>query len=350
MRPYRGGTGPPRMVAMPPRKRAPLIKRIRQGSVRRTRRLLLGGAAKVLRAIRPGPATEARLLRWSWVSRDARRLDEYLAMGWQNPRINAQSILIRHTLIRRLFGNAFEDEMRAELAFAVELNEALRQEAIRTETPIHSFLDEERQADIRKVERVIADREHEFERRWRATLADRAGPRLSVLELACGSANDYRAFADFGLAPFLDYLGIDLNPKNVANARRRFPDVRFEVGNAMATGQADRSFDVVIASDLFEHLPIPVAADVLAEAARVARGAVILSFFHMAEIPDHEDRPAAAYHLNRLSRARYEDALAAWFPTVRVTAIPGLLKREFGYEHSYNRGAVTIVAERPATG
>jgi SAM-dependent methyltransferase len=334
------------MVTMPPRRRAPLIKRIRQGSVRRSRRLLLGGAARVLRAVRPGPATEARLLRWSWVSRDAKRLDEYLAMGWQNPRINVQSILIRHTLIRRLFGAAFEDEMRAELAFAVELNEALRLESIRTETPIHSFLDEERQADIRAVERVIADREHEFERRWQATLAGRTAAPLSVLELACGSANDYRAFADFGLAPFLTYLGLDLNPKNVANARRRFPAVRFEVGNAMATGQPDRSFDVVIASDLFEHLPIPVAAGVLAEAARVARHAVILSFFHMAEIPDHEDRPAAAYHLNRLSRARYEEALAAWFPTVTVTPIPAWLKREFGYEHTYNRGAVTIVAER----
>ena len=53
----------------------------------------------------------------------------------------------------------------------------------------------------------------------------------------------------------------------------------------MATGQPDRSFDVVIASDLFEHLPIPVAAEVLAEAARVARHAVVLSFFHMAEFP-----------------------------------------------------------------
>ena len=325
---------------------ASIAKRAWQRGIRKGRALLLAGAARGMRAVKPGPATEARLLRWSWVSRDAERLDEYLTIGWQNPRINVQSILIRHTLIRRLFGSRFEDQMRAELALAVELNEALRLESVRTGIPVSSFLDARRQAGIREVERVIAGREHEFEERWRATLAGQTAEPISVLELACGSANDYRAFADFGLAPFLDYLGIDLNPKNIANARRRFPDVRFEVGNAMATGQADRSFDVVIASDLFEHLPIEVAAQVLAEASRVARHAVLLSFFNMAEIAADDDRPVAAYHWNRLSRARYEETLAKDFPTVAVTPIAAWLKREFGYGHTYNPPAYTMVAER----
>jgi SAM-dependent methyltransferase len=326
----------------PPR----IVRRAWQYGVRHGRKIALGATANVLRTVRPGPATEARLLRWSWVSRDAERLDEYLTIGWQNPRINAQSILIRHALLRRLFGAEFEDQMRAELAFAVELNEALRLEAKRTGIPVNSFLDARRQSKIREVERVIADREHEFEQRWQTTLAGRTAAPLTVLELACGSANDYRAFADFGLAPFLSYTGLDLNPKNVANARRRFPAVRFEVGNAMATGQADASFDVVIASDLFEHLPIPVAARVLAEASRVARHEVVLSFFNMAQITADDDRPVAAYHWNRLSRPHYETELGKAFPTVSVTPIRAWLKREFGYGHSYNPGAYTIIAER----
>ena len=292
--------------------------------------------------------TEARLLRWSWISRDAARLDEYLVIGWQNPRINIQSILIRHSLLRLLFGGAFEQLMAAELKFAVELNETLRLESVRTGTPITSYLDAERQARIREVSRVIADREFEFQERWRSTLATQAPAKLSVLELACGSANDYRAFAEFGLAPFLDYVGIDLNPKNVANARRHFPDVPFEVGNAMTTGKPDASFDVVIASDLFEHLPIGVAAEVLGEAIRLARRALILSFFNMAEIPEHDDRPVAAYHWNRLSRTRYEAAIAGRFPTVSVTPIAAWLEREFGYSHTYNPAAYTIVAASEA--
>jgi SAM-dependent methyltransferase len=325
---------------------------VRRRLARRARTVALTSAARILRTVRPGTATETRLLRWSWVSRDADRLDEYLVIGWHNPRINVQSILVRHALLRQLFGDAFEDEMAAELRFAVELNQALRQESIRTNIPISASLDADRQARIREVGLVIADREHEFEQRWQALLRERVGQaaptpaKLSVLEFACGSANDYRAFADYGLAPFLHYLGIDLNPKNVANARRRFPDVRFEVGNAMDTKQPDRSFDVVIASDLFEHLPIPVAAQVLAEAGRVARHAVVLSFFNMAEIPEDEDRPVAAYHWNLLSRPKYEAALAVEFPVVTVTPIAAWLERDFGYDHPFNPPAYTMVAVR----
>jgi len=317
---------------------------------RRVRRLGLGAAATVLRAIRPGPVTEARLLRWSWASRPAEGLDEYLVIGWQNPRINVQSILIRHELLRRVFGEGGgegdRDLMRAELAFAVELNEALRLESKRTNTPINSFLDQRRMARIRQVGGVIADRETEFRDRWREALAGRTATRMSVLELACGSANDYRAFAEYGLAPFLDYIGVDLNPKNIVNARRRFPDVQFRQGSALDLEDADASVDVVLASDLLEHLPIGGVDRVIAEASRVARRAVILSFFNMAEIPDHLDRPFAAYHWNQLSRARVEAALAAHFPRVTVIPIHAWLKSELGYGNTYNKRAWTMVAER----
>jgi ubiquinone/menaquinone biosynthesis C-methylase UbiE len=323
-----------------------LLRRSRAYLRRRWRPALLGATASVLRRVRPGLATEERLLRWSWTSRNAERLDEYLTIGWQNPRINVQSILIRHALVRRLFGAEFDAQMHAELEFAVELNETLRLESARTGVQIHSYLDAKRQARIREVEQVIVGREREFETTWKTTLAGRTAAPLSVLELACGSANDYRAFADFGLAPFLSYTGIDLNPKNVANARRRFPHVSFEIGNAMDVRRPDASVDVVIASDLFEHLPFDGAARVLREAIRIARHEVILSFFNMAEIPEHDDVPVAAYHWNLLSRARYEEGLRAAFPTVSVTPIATWLAREFGYAHTYNRGAYTIIAER----
>jgi ubiquinone/menaquinone biosynthesis C-methylase UbiE len=309
---------------------------------------VLGAAARILRRVRPGRATEERLLRWTWASQPADSLDEYLVVGWQNPRINVQSILIRHALIRRVFGDVAGDAelMRGELAFAVELNETLRLEALRTNTRVKAVFSRRRLARVREVGRVIAERELEFRDRWRAALAGRSADRLQVLELACGSANDYRAFADYGIAPFLDYAGVDLNPKNIANARRRFPDVSFTVGSAMDLPQDDGSFEVVLASDLLEHLPLEGVERVIAEASRVARSAVILSFFNMSEILEHEDRPVAAYHWNRLSRARVEAALAARFTQVTVTRIHPWLQREFGYAHTYNKRAVTMIAER----
>jgi SAM-dependent methyltransferase len=334
-------------VARPTRVRGRVARRWRMG-LRGARTLALGAAANVLRRIRPGQATEERLLRWTWATQPADSLDEYLVVGWQNPRINVQSILIRHELIRRLFGDDEGDReaMRAELALAVELNEAVRLEAQLTGTTVKAFFNPRRLDRIREVGRVIADREIRYRDHWRALLATRTAERLSVLELACGSANDYRAFADYGLAPFLDYTGIDLNPKNIANARRRFPDVRFNVGSALDIEQADGSVDVVLASDLLEHLPLASVDRVIAEASRVARSAVILSFFNMAEIPEHLDRPVAAYHWNRLSRARIEAALAAHFPRVRVTPIHAWLQQEFGYDRTYNKYAFTIVGTR----
>ncbi len=321
-------------------------------ATRAVRTLALGAAAVVLRKVRPGLATEERLLRWSWAAHPADSLDAYLVVGWQNPRINVQSILIRHELIRRLFGDsdADRDLMRSEMAFAVELNEALRLEAKRTNTKIKAFFNERRIARIRKIGEVIADRETEYRDRWRTELATRPARRLQVLELACGSANDYRAFADYGLAPFLDYAGIDLNPKNIANARRHFPDVRFEVGSAMALAQSDGWVDVVLASDLLEHLPLEGVDRVIAEMSRVARSAVILSFFNMAEIPEHEDRPVAAYHWNRLSRAKVLATLSAHFPRVTGYPINDWLKREFNYPHTYNKRAFTMIAERDGPG
>jgi ubiquinone/menaquinone biosynthesis C-methylase UbiE len=170
-----------------------------------------------------------------------------------------------------------------------------------------------------------------------------------VLEVACGSANDYRAFAECGLAPHADYRGIDLSEKNVANARRRFPHVPFDVGDVRDLPCADDQFDYVVASDLFEHLPIEGMERALAEAMRVARRGLALTFFNMHEGPEHDVRPTRLYHWNRLSRPLIEERLRRRFPSIRVVAIASWLSDRYGYAHSYNPRAYSIFALREAT-
>lgn len=336
--------GPARRLARGVRRR---LRRAVRDASRLLHQPLSFYRARLLRIFRPGLATEERLLRQSWAKRSPDLLDNYLVTGYQNPRINAQSILLRHALVHRLFGSRFEPLMRAELDLAVELNEALRLRAAELGVRMGSYLDE-RQARVRRVGEVIADRERTFEGRWTKALAPLEAPPIRILELACGSANDYRAFADYGLAPFLDYAGIDLTVANIENARRRFPGVRFEVGNAMAVDLPDASFDVVIASDLFEHLSLEGMEQALGEVMRLARDEIVVTFFNMADQPDHANRPQKAYHWNRLSRPRIEAALRVRFPDVTVTPIAAWLEREHGYEHSYNPGAYTIIARRGA--
>ncbi len=308
---------------------------------------MLGPAtSKILRAIPMGEPARHYLLQRTWAHLPSEMLDSYLVSGYQNPRINVQSILLRHALLRRLFGDEFEGHMDAEIRHALTLNEALRIRALELGVVMGSFIDPAKQAGVRRVEQVIDGRDTKFADHWTEALADRRADRLSVLEFACGSANDYRAFVEHGLARFLDYRGVDLTPRNIANARRRCPGVQFEVGDVLDLPSPDGSFDVVIASDLFEHLPVEDMERALDEAGRLARRAVVLTFFSMADIEDHRVRPKGAYHRNWLSRARVERRLRRHFASVTITPIARWLADRYGYRHSYNRHAWTIVAER----
>jgi ubiquinone/menaquinone biosynthesis C-methylase UbiE len=291
---------------------------------------------------------ESRLAR-AWARYPPHLLDRYLVSGYQNPRINVQSILVRHAIVRRLVGPGradLEALMDAEVRFAIELNEALRVRALELRVRMGSYLDPGKQARVLEVGRVIEDREREFESRWAAALGGRDAASLRVVELACGSANDYRAWADYGLAALLDYTGIDLNPANVDNARRRYPGVDFRVGNVVDLTLPDGSADLVVASDIFEHLSLVSMERALDEAIRVARDGLLLTFFNMAEIPEHAERPRRMYQWNRLSRSRIEQRLRGAFPFVRVVPIASWLRHSYGYEHSYNSHAYTVIASQ----
>jgi len=292
------------------------------------------------------PGRERARLRRSWASIPAETLDDYLVTGYQNPRINAQSILARHFLIGKLFGSEFDELMRDELVFCVEANAALRQEARKLGVKMGQFLTPEKRAEVKRVSEVVAERETTFETKWAEVLPARAATPLRVLELACGSANDYRFLDSYGIARSLDYTGVDLNDSNIANARKRFPDVTFETGNILSLPYADESFDYVLAFDIFEHLSLEAMERAMSEAMRLARRGVVFAFFIMVDKPDHNVRPKANYHWNELSATRIRDLLQRRFPSVTVTHIPTFLRTEYAATHSYNPKAWSVIAER----
>lgn len=326
---------------------SPALRRMATGARQRSLMALAAGASHGLGALPGGDRLERFLLERTWNARSASMLDSYLVSGYQNPHINVQSILLRQFLAERACGQSFDELTAEELALAVELNEVLRQRAADLGVKMGSFLNAQKQAAVRHVDEAIADRETTFVERWRAALADDGGT-IRVLELACGSANDYRAFVEYGLAAHLDYRGLDLAEKNIANARRRFPGVAFEVGDVRDLQHADGSFEYVVACDVFEHLSLDGMERALDEVMRVARRGLALTFFNMGEAADHEDRRTRLYHWNRLSRPRIEARLAARFPSIRVVPIKPWLRDTYGYSHSYNGHAYSIFAERDA--
>jgi ubiquinone/menaquinone biosynthesis C-methylase UbiE len=288
---------------------------------------------------------ERHLLERAWVGTKAKRLRRYLVGGYQNPVINVQSILVRHELIREIDGGAHEELMDEELRWAVETHRALRKR--QRELPAEHGMD---WAEIKRsgiwqaaYDEVVADRGH-FAAAWTEALRAEPKGRLSVIEAACGSANDYRCFDSYGMAPLLDYTGFDLTKKNIANAHKLFPDADFRVGDAQEIEAADGSYDLAMAHDFLEHLSPSAFNRAIDELCRVSRRGVLISFFNMLDQPDHQIQPRRTYHFNVLSKDRIVERVARHCSEVRVVHIRPMLAERFGFGDYFNGRAWTIIA------
>jgi SAM-dependent methyltransferase len=326
----------------------------------------------------------------SWARHDEQMLGAYLVAGVEDPRINVQSILTRHFLIVALFGKRFEKLLEHELRFALVMNwvrlileqaggiddsrairHALAAGADDAEGwPIPGFISTTfRSLPARFDEIVIPDylgpaldqgsdpqRELSvdeqtlgtFQRIWDKTLEGEPPTRLSVLEPACGSANDYRFLNAYGLARLIDYTGFDLCPKNIDNARSLFPQAHFQVGNAFAIDWPDAAFDYTIVHDLFEHLSLEGLESALSEICRVTRRGLTVGFFNLHEAEEHIVLPSGEYHWNTLSVPRLREFVERRGFEARVIHIDTFLRWRFGCDQTHNKNAYTFFAERAA--
>ncbi|MFD7440862.1 class I SAM-dependent DNA methyltransferase [Streptomyces sp. NPDC059909] len=92
--------------------------------------------------------------------------------------------------------------------------------------------------------------------------ADGAGP---VADLGCGPGRVTAHLASLGL----DAFGIDLSPGMIAVARRRYPDLRFDVGSMTALDLKDDLLGGVVAWYSTVHTPLEELPVVFAEFHRV---------------------------------------------------------------------------------
>jgi len=327
-------------------------------------------------------AVEAGRLRAAWMRHDSWLLDRYLVSDVEDPRINLQSILSRAFLIDSLWPNEFTSLIREEFRFSICLNWILR--ALKVEDPevsrellldallegrprcgdvvIPSYLTETFESASRAehpwpdyvteaLMQPALDQNAQlpesalsiFERIWHDVLAGRDAKRISVLEPACGSANDYRYLHSFGVSRFLDYTGLDICDKNIANARRRFPNAGFQTEDFIAADFEAKSYDFLFVHDLFEHLCPEGIERALAQVARVTRKQACLSFFNMADIPEHAIEPKGLYHWNRLSLTRIQDSLLKSASTVDPIHITSFLQGNYECPDHHNPTAYTLI-------
>lgn len=339
----------------------------------------------------PSLQAESEKLARSWMQHEPAWLRDYLVAGVEDPRWNLQSILSRHFLARALSGERFSGLMLEECRFAAVMNwlvpfvqgcsepeeldavlHALRQNSDNAEgieipalvlhafgelpakstTPpvpnyVESLLAKSRFSGAKaELDRPSLDT---FQQLWRTALRDLTvpEPKPTLLEPACGSANDYRFLAAYGLAGLWDYTGFDLCLKNVENARGLFPATRFELGNVLEIQAADKAFEFCLVHDLFEHLSIPAMEVAVREVCRVTRRGLCVGFFQMDEVREHVVRPMDEYHWNLLSMARMKRLFADQGFEAQVIHIGTFLHQQFGFGATHNPNAYTFYL-RPA--
>jgi len=330
-------------------------------------------------------------LKKSWMQYDETMLRDYLVEEAEDPRINVQSILTRHFLTEGLFGNRFAALKEEELRFAIVMNwlrklfekglgpedaqsllYALRKQAdnasgmeipyyvskifanFRTRADgltIPNYLTAAlKEAQLEPTAHGLSERsKNTFQSLWRRLLARKRPEPVSVLEPACGSANDYRFLHTYGLARLLDYTGFDLCAKNIKNAKRLFPNTRFDLGNVFEIDLPDRAIDFCVVHDLFEHLSIEGMEAAIAEICRVTRKGICANFFNMAETSEHVVHPVDDYHWNRLSMVATRDVFLQHAAAVQVIHLGSFLRWSFHCPETYNETAYTFVVnmERP---
>ena len=321
---------------------------------------------------------ETHRLAKSWMRHDRSVLRDYLVRDVEDPRINVQSILTRHFLVERLFGKRFESLAEHELRFALVMNWLLRLlkksvTAGHLQAVLDALLTGRDDAEGLQipsyVSTIFADLTlpnyicdllnwvpvetteapvpeylmSTFEAIWSEVLRDEQPENISVLEPACGSANDYRFIDSFGMARLLDYTGFDLCEKNVHNARQMFHNAHFDVGNVLEIDAGDNEFDYCFVHDLFEHLSVEAMEAAIAELCRVTRQGICAGFFNMHDGERHIVRAVNDYHRNTLSVARTKAAFEREAARIRVIHIDAFLKSGFSCPDTHNKDAYTFI-------
>ena len=324
---------------------------------------------------------ETERLTKSWMRHGRDTLRNYLVQDVQDPRINIQSILTRHFLIERLFGRNFEVLMEQELRFSLVINWllGLLKRPVRAgqlQAALRALLAGEELAEGLQIPSYVSETfaalalpnyicdllnwapvettnapipqylMSTFQVVWREVLVDEQRKSISVLEPACGSANDYRFLEAFGIARLLDYTGFDLCERNIHNARQMFPVVRFKVGNAIEIEAEDGAFDYSFVHDLFEHLSVEAMETVAAEVCRVTRKGICVGFFNMYDGDEHIVRAVDDYHWNTLSMAKTRAVFERHGSAVEATHIDTFLRSEFGCSDTHSKNAYTFLISR----
>jgi len=180
-------------------------------------------------------------------------------------------------------------------------------------------------------------------------LPDLLRPGLEVLDVGCAVGGFCSLLQE--LQPDIRYTGADISGAMVEEARRRYPDSRFEVCTADRLPFPDGAFDLVICTGGTLTM-ILEWREVLRECWRVSRSRVLWDIRVVREGPDLEDISRSYVKLNFAGEWEHRATapyVVIGMPTLHraVTSLqPAPVElRGYGYFHAVSDMAVTEYAE-----
>jgi SAM-dependent methyltransferase len=166
-------------------------------------------------------------------------------------------------------------------------------------------------------------------------------PVPTACDLGCGSGHIAAHLQSLGL----EVVGIDLSPGMVDEARRRYPGVRYEVGDMLDLKIEEDSLGGIVALYSIIHLPRRKIVAAFREMGRVLKpSGLLLVAFHRGKGELHEDEElglpvsfdCTLFEPEEVARAMEK----AGFEVVETT-----VRRP--YKEEYQRCRVYILAEKP---
>jgi SAM-dependent methyltransferase len=111
-------------------------------------------------------------------------------------------------------------------------------------------------------------------------------PGGTVCDIGCGPGHVTAHLESLGI----DVIGVDLSPRMIAEAKRRYPSIGFQVGDMLDLKMEARSLGGIVALYSIIHLRRDMLQEAFRETNRVLRpGGLLLASFHKGQGELHED-------------------------------------------------------------
>lgn len=180
-----------------------------------------------------------------------------------------------------------------------------------------------------------------FYRLCASLIAPKIFPGTTVLDIGCGQGLQLAEIRK--LRPYAKLYGMDISPKLVNLARKHVPGGDFQTGDADNLGYADSQFDVVVMTEVLEHLSDPVLA--LTQLKRVLKPGGWL----LMTVPNRDWLRYDWYQDNRMAYQPVDDK---WYCVDEVQSYlkqAGFdIRRITGAENFYFGGGVLRLLEKVA--